>query len=284
MVHALQLTIKGLNVTAVKNKKAFSLAEMMVVITIIAILATIVIPSARTLIESFEMTSQINPVIGAALANARAIAMKEQKYAGIRFQQDLSGNQYMILIIDNELSGTPANGFKAVAGRKPMKLPEAIGVMDFKVVTRVPVLTATDTAIDDDTLTDAEANDLINDQFELNDVVSFSLVFSPSGKLATRMVQVWNRDKALTMIDSSKDDVFNTLNNVDQNNVGKFVQDDYWRPADNLGWGFEFSRKSFVVYKKSRLKEAGHNRRWSTYLNKLKRIYVNPYSGQIISD
>ena len=78
--------------TAVKNKKAFSLTEIMVVIAIVAILATIVIPAAKTLIESFEMDSQVKPVIGAALANARAIAMREQKYAGIRFQQDLSGD------------------------------------------------------------------------------------------------------------------------------------------------------------------------------------------------
>jgi len=274
-VHGLQLTIKGLNVTAVKNKKAFSLAEIMVVIAIIAILATVVIPAAKTMVESFEMSSQINPVIGAALANARALAMKEQKYAGIRFQQDLSGSQYMILIIHDDIKTGLAYGFRAVQGRKPMKLPEAIGVMDFMVKDHAaglpaefPVATDTD----------------INDPAELVDVTSFSIVFSPAGKLIIHPVRVRNRDG---LIDSdsavSDDDVFNTLDRVDIDGVGKFVQDDYLAE----GWYQEFSRKSFVVYKKSRLKEIRPDRRWSTYLEDLERnqkVYVNPYSGHMISD
>jgi len=124
----------------------------------------------------------------------------------------------------------------------------------------------------------------INDPAELVDVTSFSIVFSPAGKLIIHPVRVRNRDG---LIDSdsavSDDDVFNTLDRVDIDGVGKFVQDDYLAE----GWYQEFSRKSFVVYKKSRLKEIRPDRRWSTYLEDLERnqkVYVNPYSGHMISD
>lgn len=259
--------------TAVKNKKAFSLAEIMVVIAIIAILATIVIPASKTLIESFEMDSQIKPVIGTALANARALAISRKGYAGIRFQQDLHGDQYMILIVHDRISTGLANGFMAAQGRTPMKLPEVVGVMDL-MVNESPV-----------------ANDAdIENQVQLNDTTTFSILFSPAGRLITHMVRVRNKDGLTDGSGTfSSDEVFNTIDSIDIYEVGKFVQDDYWDPADPdsgeaLGYGPENSRKGFVIYKKSRLKETKPDHRWSNYLSKLEMIYVNPYSGHMISN
>ena len=265
--------------TAVKNKKAFSLADVMVVMAIIAILAAILMPAAKTLIESFETASQVNPVIGVALANSRALAIKERKYVGIRFQQDLTGDQYMIQIIHDDISTGLANGFRAVQGRKPMKLPEAVGVMDLMVVTRKRN-TSGHVVIDE---LPAVNNGMINEQSELNDTTAFSIVFSPAGRLITHNVWIRNRDGRTD--DTSDDDVFNVIDNVEKG-IGKFLQDDYWGESgsDDLGYGLENSRKGFVVYKKSRLKEVRFDRRWSDYLSRLKVVYVNPYSGRIISD
>ncbi len=74
------------------------------------------------------------------MASARAIASKEQCYAGIRFQKRYDptnpitqASQYIIFIIkenDKNLSGNLVNGFRAVKGIQPIKLPDSIGVMD----------------------------------------------------------------------------------------------------------------------------------------------------------
>lgn len=260
------------------TKSGMTLTELLTVMAIMALLIGIAVPAARALLDSFETSSGVTTVISAALANARAIALKNSRYTGIRFQQDLRGNQYMILIEYNSLIGSPVNAFKAVQGRKPMKLPSNIGLMDMIIVERdappYPIV-ATDRSI--------VANDMINDQFELNDATSFSIIFSPSGKLATRYAHMKNRDKEPPNDDSSDDDVFNTLNNVDINGIGQFVQDDYWDDPQNLGWGPEYGRRGFIIYNKDDFNKISPNRRWSNYLRHLEVLYVNPHSGRIIN-
>ena len=81
------------------EQSGFSLTEMVVVIAAMTILVAFGLPAVRALLHSFESQSGTKSTISAALATARAIAAKEQHYAGIRFQQDLDGNQYMVFII-----------------------------------------------------------------------------------------------------------------------------------------------------------------------------------------
>ena len=257
-----------------------TLTELLTVMAIMALLIGAAVPAARAIIDSFETSAGITTVISAALANARAIALKNSRYTGVRFQQNLRGNQYMILIEHNNLAGSPVNAFKAVQGRKPMRLPGNIGLMDMRIVERddsaYPIV-ATDWSI--------VADDRINDQFELNDTTSFSIIFSPSGKLTTRYAHMKNRDKEPPGDDSSNDDVFNTLDNVDIYGIGQFVQDDYWDDSLSLnyGWGPEDSRRGFVVYNKNDFNKVSPNRRWSDYLRYLEMLYVNPHSGRIIN-
>ena len=83
----------------------------------------------------FQTQSGTESLVSAALASARAMAAKEQHYAGIRFQQDSTGNQYMIFILhDFEKTGL-SPGFRAIEGIKPIKLPENSRVMDLRVRT-----------------------------------------------------------------------------------------------------------------------------------------------------
>lgn len=114
-----------------KKQRQFgiTLTEILVVVAVMAILLGVSVPTARHLIDSFESSTGVRYLINAALSNARAIAVRNQAYAGVRFQQ-ADGFMYMIFVVyDKEATGD-ADGFKAVAGRKPMKLPQDIRVIN----------------------------------------------------------------------------------------------------------------------------------------------------------
>jgi len=108
--------------------------EVLVVVGIIAILMGVSIPAAKQLMHSFKSSTGVRQLINAALSNARAIAVREQAYAGIRFQQDKDGNTYIVFIIHDNTATGFANGFRAVRGRKPMKLPEDVRVPKTSVI------------------------------------------------------------------------------------------------------------------------------------------------------
>ncbi|MHC4207888.1 MAG: pilus assembly FimT family protein, partial [Planctomycetota bacterium] len=97
-----------------QTKTGFTLTEMVVVLATMSLLVAFGLPVMRMIRESFESkTGGIN-MISAALSSARAIAAKEQHYAGIRFQRDSAGKQYMIFII-HDFDKTGLNpGFRAV--------------------------------------------------------------------------------------------------------------------------------------------------------------------------
>lgn len=249
------------------RQSGLTLMEMTVVITVVALLTTLSMPAIRTFFNSIATSSGTRSLISAGLASARAIAAKEQHYAGIRFQQDLSGNQYMVFIVHDFDKTGLANGFRAVEGIKPIKLPDSVGVMDLN-------LGSTDQVINDD--------GYINDPNEIRDTTTFSIIFSPSGKMVIHDVRVRNRDGETDgSSDESYDDVFNKDEKVD---VGEamFYQDDY----SDLGLDEESSRSSFVIYEKEKFRQAYDkvpSQAWSDYLSKLKAIHINPYTGTIIS-
>ncbi len=262
------------------KKSGLTLPEMVVVIATIALLVGFGLPAIRALMNSFESSSGAKTLISTALASARAIAAKEQHYAGVRFQQDSAGNQYMIFIVHEEPSrmGNLTIGFRAVKGVKPIKLPETVGVMD--------LLYYPD-------LLSSPGDGIINDDVEMNnddvlrDTTTFSIMFSPSGKLVIHDVRVRNRDGIYqpdngTTDKVSMDDIFNSPGNIDNYGVGMFIQDDY--PA--MGLGAELSRNSFVIiYEKDKLEQArGMGSAWSDYLAQIAqdRIYINSYMGTMI--
>ncbi len=275
----------------------FSLSEMLVVISVIVLLIGIGIPAARQIIDSFESSAGLKNVISAALSNARAIAIKnpECAYAGLRFQQDQNGRGYMIFIIrdssdiptvkeidaDPEVTGTGlVNGFRAVKGLKPIKLPANVGLMDLNLVDRVLVpgfgAVTSDTVINEDSL--------IDEPQELAEATTFSIVFSKSGKLVTHQVWVRNRHGRTPISESvliSNDDVFNTYTKITRPSVpyGMFIQDDYWA----VGFGPENSRNHFIIYDKRAFAAVDTDSRWTDYLSVLEVLYVNSYTGEIIN-
>ena len=117
----------------------------------------------------------------------------------------------------------------------------------------------------------------------ITDASSFSIVFSPSGKLIMRDVRVRNRDGIYQPNNGlsnkvSMDSIFNSPDNITNYGVGMFVQDDY----AELGLGAELGRNRFVIYDKTQFDKLNAAGRFN-YLNSLELNYINPYTGTIIS-
>lgn len=259
---------------------------MLVVIASMVLLAYFGLPAVNTFLKSFQSPGSTKAMISAALASARAIAAKEQRYAGIRFQKaynpddplnPLSADQYMVFVVqDPDIS---AWGFRAVEGPRPIKLPETIGVMDFAIVTdrnaQNPVNPSEEIILDDpgSLLTDDDKDILLSLPERVRDTTAFSIVFSPSGRLVIHGIRITTT--------GANDDIFNTQAAV-EGGTGMFFADDY----NNLGLGPEPSRNSFVIYDRKLFREAYENNlAWSAYLIQLvpEKVYINPYTGTTIS-
>jgi Tfp pilus assembly protein FimT len=260
--------------------------EMTVVVAIVALLAVLGLPAIRAFVNSLESKGPAEAMISAALSSARAIALKEQRYAGIRFQEaydpkgPLDAAQYMIFIVyeEPEKIGNNSNGFKAAEGTEPIKLPDGVGVMDLRLgsVTGEPTVST---------------NDNISQNWQVMDTTTFSIIFSPSGKLVIHDVQVMNKNGVCQPDNSSSDnskhsmdDIFNSLVNISNYGVGMFVEDDNDNNSTH-GFGEESSRNSFVIYERDKFKAAFQEKppqAWSGYLSNLQPVYVNPYTGTII--
>lgn len=276
--------------TARHKQSGLTLTEMVVVIATISLLVAFGVPALRVLFESFESNSGGKSMISAALSNARAIAAKEQRYAGIRFQQDSTGNQYMIFIMHDFKRTGLSPGFRAVEGLKPIKLPESLGVTDLMVRTNHGTNWTDAEDLSDEPLTVNHLDDANPQNFGpdrknryITDATTFSIIFSPSGKLVMHEVRVRNRDgiyqpnNAVTN-KASMDSIFNSPENITNYGVGMFIQDDY----AELGLGAESSRNKIVLYDKIRFDKSDVAKRFN-YLRSLELVYINPYTGTIIS-
>lgn len=268
-----------------KRQFGISLPEMTVVIAIAALMLALTIPAINMLLNSFESESGAKSIISSALASARAMAAKEQRYAGVRFQKRLDPNnpdplkasQYIIFIVQDP--NIMAFGFKAVDGIQPIKLPDSIGVMDLFYH---PNLFTPDGRVDTDPEI-ANANVFM-------DTSTFSIVFSPAGKLVVHDVRIRNRNGEgdyASYTNYSMDDIFNKKAKVDAG-LAMFYQDDYFgdNAYPNIGLGLEPSRSSFIIYETKVLNQTNPNRRWTDYLQRLSLnpVYINPYTGTIVND
>lgn len=292
------------------KQSGITLLEMVAVVAAVALLTMLSLPAARALRKSFVSEGATRGLINSTLASARAMAAEKGCFVGVRFQTaykfngdatnldnegDLYGHdvlnadQYMIFIVHERKKPNDMNYiFRAVEGTKPIKLPDNFGVMDMRIRTRYDDL-GVDVAADKPINTDNEI-----DKYEkLQDTTTFSIIFSPSGKLVIQEARVRNQDGLYKTSGDSTDDIFNkdefvravkVVDNKYVKNRAMFFQDDY----APMGLGQEISRRRFVIYEKDKFKPAYKKGvAYEDYLKDLwdtKQIYVNPYTGQLIKN
>lgn len=271
-------------------RKGFTLPEMLVTIGVVAIVAAVALPAFYAIRDSYN-SSGADTLISAALSTAKAMAAKEQKYVGVRFQcvpnpenPVLPGEQYLVFIVHDPIATGWADGFRAANGVAPIKLPVNQGVMDLYIKDNYNAATPKDQLVADDA-------DL-SEMRQLWDTTTFSIVFSPAGRLVTHEVRVRNKDGKAD--DSSEDAVFNSKDNVnlalqqnptipsDKTGKGMFYQD--YDIKDGLGQ--ETSRKSFVIYDRRDYRKVSGSP-YSRYIKRLsenEQLYINPYTGTVIEN
>lgn len=243
---------------------AFTLIEMLIVVTIMAILLALSVPAVSSILRSHRWTASENTVRG-ALSMARGYALQHQCYAGVRFQQDNEGRQYLVLI-ENVEAG---NVFNAVPNVKPTVLPSGMGAITLDVE---------NSGFEDDYL-DADESD----QWCLRGATTFCIVFSPTGQLVAKEVQIRRR--------LLEDATFNEIVEVDTGNA--ILYDDGWYagPTAPQDWcGVEDSTTGLFLYEQALMDEVDVDSRWADYVSDygnaddVSRVVINAYTGGIIDE
>lgn len=266
---------------AKRKQFGLTLTELLVTMAIAAAMMAIGVPAARRLTSSLQEAVGASKLIAAALSNARAIAVREGRYAGVRFQQAAADDRtYLVYIIHDPDATTLANGFRVVDGRKPIALPEQAGVVSHGIIEAA-------SADKNNVAKQAAANNLLKsdptwskeDNSGWTNANTFSVVFDKTGKLIMHPVRVRNKNGKLD--DSSNDSVFNIQVNVDKKPpIGMFYQDDY----STWGLAEEDSRNNLWIYSKKELNTVSASERWSGYLKNLNALMVSPYTGELIGE
>jgi len=250
----------------VKRTKQFgmTLTEMVLVIAAVAVMAALAVPAVDALLKGFESEGQTKAMISSALASARANAMKHRRYAGIRFQKAYNPDhstdyskwqQYMIPIIHDYQATGLSGGFRALPGAQPIRMPRSMEVMDLRLGD-----------------SDSTPSNFGDGSSDFLDTTSFSIVFSPSGRLVVRDVRIAEANQY--------DDIFNTSTRVEENGEAMFHMD-----GQIGGLQEEPSRQFLIIYNKSRFYNLPAGQRYDDYLRELddnRRYYVNPHLGRLI--
>lgn len=239
----------------VRRQFGLTLTELLVTVAIAVVLMSLAIPATRRITESLHTSAGARGLIAAALGNARAIAVREGAYAGVRFQRAADGQTYMVFIVHDYNATGLANGFRVLDGRKPMALPENVGVLAGSVYSDAMLVTESGWV---------NAN-------------TISVVYNSAGKLVLHDVRVWNKHGKTD--NTSNDTIFNTKTNVD-NGIGMFYQDD----DSALGLEQEPSVNSLRIYDKTELAAVNPALRWTGYLNRLNIVMISPYTGELIGE
>jgi prepilin-type N-terminal cleavage/methylation domain-containing protein len=185
---------------------AFTLVELLVVIIIIVIGATLLIPSAARILESNSYASAVN-LVSTTLANARANAIRTGLPTGVVFLFDTETQVCSLQVVElrskqggaltqyvsQDPRQTYAQVFRPAIGSAPVELPAGIAVLGLSFSTAPG--DDDGSLIDEDTshwyagevYTDSNGNDVIPWIFPRNDPLHFV-------RNNFSRTQIWERD------------------------------------------------------------------------------------------
>lgn len=239
-------------------KRGLSLTELLVTMAVIIILFAIGIPASKKIAQTFDSSSNVKMVIGSALANARAIAIRDNTYVGLRFQADAQGDQYMILVkYDPSLAGGSMY-FRALENHRPYKLPEGVIVFDMYVDDE-------DKCIAQDVATQQDIDEVNADlavPAAIQDMTTFTVLFNKTGKMVINSISVSDCD--------TDDNVFVPV--VAAGSSCLFAEDTRK----------ENTRRYFVIGDKEEFSVVPADARYSQYFQFAEKVFINPYSGQVM--
>jgi len=93
-----------------RRRAAFTLAELLVAMAIIAVLASITVVSVRGITKDAKLSSGVNAVT-AALDNARAMAMKNNRIVLVAFRARFDGVEQYVEIVTAQWTGEAAPAY-----------------------------------------------------------------------------------------------------------------------------------------------------------------------------
>lgn len=123
-------------------RRGFTLAELLVVIVIIAIGAALIVPAFGRIVESVNYASAVNTVQG-VLTNARDRAVRDGRNTGVAFLFDIKDERYTLLPLELERAGSgslsrlpgggspadrPAHVFRPARNEVAIELPKGTAV------------------------------------------------------------------------------------------------------------------------------------------------------------
>lgn len=268
------------------RRGGFTLTEMLVVIAIVVLLATMVLPAFTEMLQS-NRASAAKSLVRTMLARAQAHAVAHQKYAGIRFQFDRDGwqqgRQYMVLIEKASAGGT-TNEYNAVADVKTVTLPKGVGVLSNNAVD-IGDMDFSNNNLDEDLLSlEADADG------GLLDSTSFSIIFSPTGQLVIKMLEIRERNLNDTLFGDEIAVLTDPVLVTDPPAPLLFHDNTTDPPSypvltDSVGWcSTESSATGFYVFEVGAMADVGVGSRYSQYVNDLEPFLVNRYTAGLIDE